>query len=89
VRKPDLYTKAILTVIDVCLVALVARVYGPALEPVAHADEMGKINYSKDDGVGVACSADGKHVYVAGTEGFMRSDDYGRVGSWEKTIKED
>ena len=50
---------------------------------------MGKINYAKDGGIGVACSADGRYVYVAGTEGFMRSEDFGRLGSWEKTIKED
>ena len=92
--KLDLYSKVVLTIIAGCLVVLVARGSGIArteleLVPVAHASGLGKLNYSKDHGIGVACSSDGKYVYVAGTEGIVRSDDFGRLGSWEKTIKED
>ena len=88
--KLDLYSKVVLTLIAACLLALVLRdVRAPDILPAAHASGMGKINYAKDHGVGIACSADGKYVYVAGTEGVAISDDYGRLGSWEKTIKED
>ena len=89
--KRDLYLKTVLTLIAACLVILIVQGQRPSvpLGGVAHADDMGKINYAKDHGVGVACSADGKYVYVAGTEGVIRSDDYGRLGSWEKSIKED
>ena len=83
----DSYTKVILTVIAACLVILVAR-SGP-WPPVVHADDMGKLNYTKDAGVGVATSADGKYVFVVGTEGIVRSEDFGRIGSWEKVVKED
>ena len=95
----DLYTKLVLTVIAVCLVCLVFQAKRPAeiaapgslnySKTSVAAAGMSKLNYSKDDGVGIACSADGKHVYVAGTEGVVHSDDYGRLGSWEKTLKED
>ena len=90
--KFDAYTKLVLSIIALCLVVLVIQVATPirGWVPAAQADTgMGKINYAKDGGVGVACSNDGKYVYVAGTEGFMRSEDFGRLGSWEKTIKED
>ena len=88
-HTPDLYSKVILSVIAICLVVLTVTVVVPAIEPVAYADGMGKLNYSKDGGVGVACSADGKYIVVAGNEGVIVSDDFGRVGSWQKTIKED
>ena len=87
----DLYSKVVLTVIALSLVAIVARSAGPAAPfvPVAYASGIEKLNYAKDGGVGVACSADGKYVFVSGNEGVMRSEDYGRVGTWSKTIKED
>ena len=87
----DLYLKVVWTIIAICLVLLVVSSDTPDLflTREAHADDIGKINFAKDGGVGICCSADGKYVYVAGTEGVIRSDDYGRVGSWEKTIKED
>jgi hypothetical protein len=85
----DRYDKLVLTVIALSLAVLALRGLGVPSIGVAHADSMGKLNFSKDGGVGIACSADGKHVFVAGNEGVIRSDDYGRLGSWEKTIKED
>ena len=87
-RKVDLYTKVILSLIAVCLLYLVFHVTELSLIPSVSAD-MGKINFAKDGGVGIACSSDGKYVYIAGSEGVIRSDDYGRLGSWEKTLKED
>jgi len=38
-------------------------------------------------GIGVATSADGKYVYVAGPQGVAVSDDFGKMGSWVQTIK--
>ena len=38
-------------------------------------------------GVGVATSADGRHVYVGGKFGVVVSDDYGKTGSWVQTLR--
>ena len=75
----DLYVKVVLTVIAVCLVVLVCGRVDINVLPIAHAgDAMGKINYAKDGGVGVACSNDGKYVFVAGTAVFG-APDYGEA----------
>jgi len=47
-----------------------------------------KFNIARDTGgVGVAVSADGKHVFVVGPEGILVSDDYGRTGTWVQTVR--
>jgi hypothetical protein len=38
-------------------------------------------------GIGVATSADGKYVYVAGPQGIVVSDDFGKTGSWVQTVR--
>lgn len=38
-------------------------------------------------GVSVACSADGKYVYVAGPEGVVVSSDFGKTGTWSLVLK--
>ena len=38
-------------------------------------------------GVSVATSADGKYVYVAGAEGVIVSNDFGKTGSWSQTVR--
>jgi photosystem II stability/assembly factor-like uncharacterized protein len=83
--KLDRYDKTILTLIAFGLLLLALRT--PLR--VAHADSIGKLNFAKDGGVSIACSADGKHVFVAGNEGVIVSEDYGRLGSWQKTILDD
>lgn len=40
---------------------------------------------SETGGVGIAVSADGKFVYVAGPGGILVSDDFGKTGSWVQT----
>jgi hypothetical protein len=40
---------------------------------------------SETGGIGVAVSADGKYVYVAGPSGILVSDDFGKTGSWVQT----
>ena len=38
-------------------------------------------------GIGVAASADGKYVFVAGPQGVVVSDDFGKTGSWVQTVR--
>lgn len=38
-------------------------------------------------GVAVACSADGQYVYVAGPDGVIASNDFGRTGSWSLVVR--
>jgi hypothetical protein len=42
---------------------------------------------SETGGISVAVSADGKFVYVAGPEGILVSDDFGKTGSWVQTAQ--
>lgn len=47
-----------------------------------------KFNIAENQGgVAVACSADGRYVYVAGPQGVIVSEDFGRTGSWLQTVK--
>jgi hypothetical protein len=39
------------------------------------------------DGVSVAASADGKHVYVVGPLGILVSEDFGKTGTWVQTVR--
>jgi hypothetical protein len=88
--KFDWYTKAILTIIATCLILLLlGRLPEQELTATVHAEDLASLNYTKDGGTGVGCSSDGKYVYVAGNEGIVKSEDYGRPGSWEKVLKED
>ena len=38
-------------------------------------------------GIGVAASSDGKYVYVAGPQGVLVSDDFGKTGTWVQTVR--
>ena len=38
-------------------------------------------------GVAVATSADGKYVYVAGPQGVIVSNDFGKTGTWVQTVR--
>ena len=47
-----------------------------------------KLNIATENaGVSVATSADGKYVYVAGGEGILVSDNFGKTGSWTLVLK--
>lgn len=47
-----------------------------------------KFNIADDSGgIGVAVSADGKYVYVAGPQGVLVSDDFGKTGTWVQTVR--
>lgn len=54
----------------------------------AQADFKDKLRWASDTGdAAVACSADGKYVYVAGGEGILVSDNFGKTGSWTLVLK--
>lgn len=38
-------------------------------------------------GVAIATSADGKYVFVAGSQGVIVSEEFGRTGTWVQTVK--
>ena len=42
---------------------------------------------SKNSGVAVACSEDGRIVYAADDEDVYRSQNFGAAGSWEHVLK--
>jgi lysophospholipase L1-like esterase len=47
-----------------------------------------KFNISQDTGgVSVTTSADGRYVYVAGPEGVIVSDNFGKTGTWVQTVR--
>ncbi len=37
--------------------------------------------------VSVAASADGRYVFVVGSEGVLVSDDHGKTGTWVQTVR--
>ncbi len=54
----------------------------------AQADFKDKLRWATETGnASVACSADGKYVYVAGGEGVLASDNFGQTGSWTLVLK--
>jgi hypothetical protein len=54
----------------------------------AQADFKDKLRWASETGdASVACSADGKYVYVAGGEGILVSDNFGKTGSWTLVLK--
>jgi len=48
-----------------------------------------KLHWASDEGgsTSIACSADGKYVYVGGGEGILVSDNFGKTGSWTLVLK--
>ena len=47
-----------------------------------------KFNIAEETGgVAIATSSDGKYVYVAGRNGVIVSDDYGKTGTWVQTVR--
>lgn len=52
------------------------------------ADFKDKLRWASETGdSAVACSADGKYVFVAGAEGILVSDNFGKTGSWTLVLK--
>lgn len=99
----DKFVKTILVLILIllCLNLLKGNVSSPLLyiEAQAALGDEGIQIVDLSETSGIACSADGKFVYVAGEfydreekahnmECIMRSDNFGKAGSWEIAAKE-
>jgi hypothetical protein len=68
--------------------AVVFLFTGRAAAQKVQEDFKDKFNISEDTGgVAIAVSTDGKYVYVAGPQGVIVSDDYGKTGTWVQTVR--
>jgi hypothetical protein len=80
-----------LTIAVLVAVALLAQWLlpgGAAYAQKAQQDFGDKLRWgTPTGGVSIACSADGKHVYVAGPEGVLVSEDFGKTGTWTLVLK--
>ena len=60
----------------------------PALAQKTQGDFSDKLRWGVETGgVAMACSADGRIVYVAGPLGVLRSEDFGKTGTWSLVLK--
>ena len=65
-----------------------ALVGGSLYAQKAQTDFKEKLRWASETGAtAIACSADGKYVYVGGAEGVLVSDNFGQVGSWTLVLK--
>ncbi len=83
----DKFIKGLLVVIAVLLIVnLLNRFISPLDVPEVLAKSAQQITF-RGNGIGLACSDDGKYVYVAGNGIIIRSADYGKTGSWEAVVE--
>ena len=60
----------------------------PAYAQKAQSDFGDKLHWgTPTGGVAVACSADGKYVYVAGPDGVLVSENFGKTGTWSLVVR--
>jgi hypothetical protein len=72
----------------VALLGQVVLTGSPAFAQKAQTEFKDKLHWGTETaGVGVACSADGQHVFVAGPEGILVSDNFGKTGTWSLVVK--
>jgi len=70
------------------LVAILVLIARPLWAQKAQESFRDKFNIAEEaGGVAVATSSDGKYVYVAGRNGVIVSDDFGKTGSWVQTVR--
>jgi len=83
----DKFMKGLLIVIAVLLMAnLFTRFISPLVTTEVLAKSAQQIIF-RGNGIGLACSDDGKYVYVAGNGIIIRSADYGKINSWEAVVE--
>lgn len=58
-----------------------------SVSPEASASSAQKLTF-RGNGVGIACSSDGRYVYAVGSGRILRSRDYGAAGSWEVLVED-
>jgi hypothetical protein len=86
----DRFSKVMLVIVAVLLLLnLLSTQIFSFLAPEAVAEykpiKQQKVTF-RGNGIGIACSNDGKYVYAAGSGVVFRSTDYGKMGSWEQVI---
>jgi hypothetical protein len=70
------------------LVAALILVPGIVQAQKVQEDYKDKFNIAEGSGgVAIAVSQDGKYVYVAGPQGVIVSDDFGKTGTWVQTVR--
>ena len=70
------------------LLALLALSARPLWAQKVQESYKDKFNIAEETGgVAIATSSDGKYVYVAGRNGIIVSDDFGKTGSWVQTVR--
>jgi len=82
----DRFVKFLLSVIALMLTILVVQNYFNSRLGKADAQAIPQIEYTGDNAVSVACSADGQYVYIVGTKAVLVSNDHGRRDSWQKVL---
>ena len=84
----DGFIKWLLLIIAVLLLLnlFTGRINSSIVQKVAAASAQ-KLVF-RGNGIGIACSSDGRYVYAAGSGSILRSTDYGSAGSWETVITE-
>ena len=61
----------------------------PAREArAAQLEKIGPTAAFRGNGIGIACSTDGRYVYAAGSRMIYRSTNFGEKGSWEPVLVE-
>ena len=70
---------AVLLLINLCKQPIISFISSDAMA------EVQRFSY-RGNGVGIACSGDGRYVYAAGTGIILRSTDFGKPDSWEMVV---
>lgn len=86
----DRFSKVMLVIVAVLLLmnlfsAQIISLLAPEAVAQYKPIKQQKITF-RGNGVGIACSDDGKYVYAAGSGAVFRSTDYGKIDSWEQVV---
>ena len=80
--------RRVLLIAAAAVLAAFILVPGIVVAQKVQEDYKEKFNIAEDTGgVAIAVSEDGKYVYVAGPQGVIVSDDFGKTGTWVQTVR--